>query len=61
MPARWRRRGRLVEEAITGPTNVNAISKEQVVWFGILVLLFVFLGFCHYIPALHTRPTNPFW
>ena len=49
------------QDLIKAPTDVNAASKEQVVWFGILVLVLVFLGFSHYIPVLHTRPTNPFW
>ena len=49
------------QDLIKAPTNVNAASKEQVVWFGVLVLVLVFLGFSHYIPVLHTRPTNPFW
>jgi Zn-dependent protease with chaperone function len=52
---------RPVEEAIKAPKNVNAMSKEQVVWFGILVLALVLLAFSHYYPVLHTRPTNPFW
>lgn len=49
------------QKDITAPTNVTAISKENAAWLGILVLVLVVLAFSHYIPVLHTRPTNPFW
>jgi Zn-dependent protease with chaperone function len=50
-----------VQDSIKAPTNVNAISKEQAAFFGIIILVLVFLAFSHYIPVLHTRPTNPLW
>jgi Zn-dependent protease with chaperone function len=49
------------QDLIQAPTNINAISKENAAWLGITVLVLVFLAFSHYIPVLHTRPTNPFW
>lgn len=49
------------EAAITAPTDATAISKENAAWLGIIVLVLAFLAFSHYIPVLHTRPTNPFW
>jgi Zn-dependent protease with chaperone function len=49
------------EDAIAAPTDATAISKENAAWLGIIVAVLAFLAFSHYIPVLHTRPTNPFW